>query len=360
MSNLALLGPAAIGAAIAVRTFAKRGSSGVGGAGRAATSATGSGSTTAAGGPKPVPVDPTYGDPELAALRNAVANADWPATEAILRPCRERGDHERLTWLITCVDDLGGDFLLTLPERQPGNALALTLSGARHVAWAWEARTGARASQVSQEKFRIFHERLQAAEAPLYAAVEADPESATPWCFLTTISRGLEHGHEVTRRRFEAGVRRDPHHVALHASMLQQICAKWSGSHEQMHGFARRSLEQAPPGSGIGVLTATAHLEHWLDLPKGEDAAYMRSGGVLVELKEAAAASVLHPAYAPTDSPHAALNAFAMAFWLAGDRATAHDLFRRIGDRPTRLPWGYAGNAGRVFATARQECKKRK
>ncbi len=345
MSNVSLLGPAVIGVAIAARAIAKRGPS-----------------TAKAGarGPRPVPVNPSYGDPELAALRNAVSSADWPAAEAILRPCRDRGDHQRLTWLITGVEDLGGDFLLRLPEQRPDDALALTVSGARHVAWAWEARTGARASKVSQDMFRTFHERLRSAETHLYAAIEADPESATPWCLLTTTSRGLEHGHDVTRRRFEAGVRRAPHHLGLHSSMLQQICAKWSGSHEQMHAFARRSLEQAPPGSALGALTATAHLEHWLDLPKGEDAAYMRSGGVLAGLKEAAAASVLHPAYAPTDSPYSALNSFAMAFWLAGDRGTARDLFRRIGDHPTNLPWAYAGNAGRVFATARQECKKRK
>ncbi|MFC1421084.1 hypothetical protein [Streptacidiphilus cavernicola] len=340
MSNLSLLAPVAIG--VGVAAFANRNR------------------TRTAAGPRSVRIDPSYGDPELAALRKAAAGWDWAAAEAILRPCRERGDHARLTWLVNSIDDIGGEFLLTLPEQHPDNPLALTVAGARHVAWAWEARTGARASQVSQEMFRVFHDRLRTAETHLYAAIEADPESATPWCFLTTTSRGLQHGHEVTRRRFDAGVRRAPHHVALHASLLQQICLKWSGSHEQMHDFARQSLAQAPPGSAMGMLTATAHLEHWLDLPKGEDAAYIRRADVRAELTAAAAASVLHPAFAPSESPCAALNSFAMAFWLTGDRATAGELFRRIGDRPTSLPWGYAGNSGQVFAAARQECKKRK
>ena len=343
MSSISLLGPAVFAAGAVVRVVAKQRRP-----------------SAAASGARPVPIDPSFGDPELAALRAAVTAADWPATEAILKPCRDRDDHARLTWLINSVDDLQGHFLLGLPEQQPGNPLALTLSGARHVAWAWEARSGARAPQVSQEQFRIFHERLRTAEKHLYAAVESDPGSATPWCFLTTASRGLEHGPEVTRRRFDAGVRRAPHHLALHAAMLQQLCAKWSGSHEQMHDFARQSLAQAPPGSGIGALTAHAHLEHRFELPKEERVAYMRRADVLAELKQAAAASVLHPAYAPTESPCAALNAFAMAFWLAGDRATARDLFRRIGDNPTRFPWGYAGTPGQAFATARQQCKKRK
>ncbi|MEZ0070009.1 hypothetical protein ABIA32_006057 [Streptacidiphilus sp. MAP12-20] len=343
MSSIPLLVPALIGGAAAVRALANR-----------------SQSTTAARGPKPVAIDPNFGDPELAALRRAVLAEDWPAMEAILLPCRDRDDHARLTWLISGVEEMGGDFLLGLPEKHPDNPMARTVAGVRHVAWAWEARGRASASHVQQEQFRIFHVRLRTAEDHLYAAVELDPESATPWCSLTTSSRGLQHGHDVSRRRFEAGVRRAPHHVALHASMLQQVCAKWSGSHEQMHAFARESLAQAPPGSGIGMLTAYAHIERWLDLPKGEDAAYMRRTEVLAELKGAAAASVLHPEFAPTESPYIALNAFAMAFWMAGDHRTAHELFGRIGEHPTRFPWAYVGDAGRVFAAARQECKKRK
>ncbi|MEY9838628.1 hypothetical protein [Streptacidiphilus sp. EB103A] len=340
MSNLSLLVAAGFGASIAARAYANR--------------------KPATGGPKAVPIDPGYGDPELTALRKAVTAADWSATAAILQPCRDRGDHARLTWLTIAVEDLGSKFLLKLPEQRPDDPLALTLSGVRQVARAWEARSGAYASQVSQQQFRTFHELLRTAEEHLYTAVELDPESATPWHALTNASRGLGHGLEVTRRRFEAGVRRAPHHVALHSAMLQQLCAKWGGSHEQMHEFARESLAQAPPGSAMGLLTATAHLEHWLDLPEGERAGYMRGYQVRAELDRAAAVSVLHPGFAPSESPCTALNAFAMAYWLAGDRRSAKELFRRIGDRPTRQPWGYAGNPGQVFARARQECKKGK
>jgi hypothetical protein len=125
-----------------------------------------------------------------------------------------------------------------------------------------------------------------------------------------------------------------------------------------MHDFARESLAKAPLGSNLGALVPYAYLEHWLDLPQGERAGFIRRGEVRAELKAAADASVLHPAYAPTETPCLALNTFAMALWLAGDPATAAALFRRLGDRPTSLPWGYAGNAGKVFARARQECKK--
>ncbi len=355
MSSLVLLAPAAFAAALVARGIGTRRSSA-----RSAQSAKSTRSTESAAGARPVVIDPSFGDGELAALRAAVVAADWPAIEAILRPCRERGDHARLTWLIAGVENIDAEFLLTLPTTQPDNALALTLAGARQVAWAWEARSRATASRVSQEQFRTFHERLRSAETSLYAAVEANPGSAAPWSFLTIASRGLQHGHDVTRRRFDAGVRRSPEHLAIHAAMLQQVCAKWGGSHEQMHDFARQSLATAQPGSNLGALTATAHIEHWLDLPYAERAGYIGRAEVLAELKQAADASVLHPAYAPTESPYIALNSFAMAFWLAGDHDSAGEMFRRIGDRPTQFPWAYAGNPGQVFAKARRECKTSK
>lgn len=346
VSNIPLLGPGVVALVVlAFRAAAKNGRSG---------------SPARGAGPAPVPVDHDHGDPELVTLRKAVGRADWDATAAILQPYRDRGDHSRLAWLISCASQRGGDFLLEVGSSRADDPLARTVAGARHVDWAWEARTGARASQVSREQFELFHQRLRTAEEHLYAAVELDPESASPWCFLTTASMGLQHGPEVTRRRFEAGTRRAPSHLAMHTAMLQEVCAKWHGSHEEMHAFARESLAKAEPGSGLGALIAQAHLEHWLDLPKDERTGYIRGGDVVQELREAAAASVLHPAYAPTASPYPALNAFAMAFWLAGDTANARQMFERIGDHPTRLPWGYAGNPGQVFARARQECKKAK
>ncbi|MER5639076.1 hypothetical protein ABT095_19175 [Kitasatospora sp. NPDC002227] len=347
MSNLSLLLPALIAGLAASRAFARRGASTTGSAPVVPRS-------------KLVSLGHNHGDPELTVLRGAVTGKNWGGVAAVLGPVRERGDHNRLVWLIGCIDELGGDFLLEIGRTRAEDPLARTVCGARHVTWAWEARSSARAAQVSREQFDLFHQRLHLAEEHLYAAVELDPDSAAPWSYLVTTSRGLEHGHDVTRRRFEAGHRRAPGEPQIHEAMLQQVCAKWSGSHEQMHGFAREALAQAPAGSNLGALTATAHIERWLDLPRGEDTAYMARPEVAEELRQAAARSVLHPDYAPTESPYPALNAFAMAFWLAGDQVSARKMFERIGDHATASPWDYYGDPAGMFVNARQQCKKAK
>ncbi|WP_042383457.1 hypothetical protein [Streptacidiphilus melanogenes] len=96
-----------------------------------------------------------FGDPGLGALRAAVRQGDRDAAAAVPQPRRDRGDHNRLSWLITCIEDLGGNFLLDIGRLRAEDPPALTVSGARHTAWAWEARSGARASQVGREQFRL-------------------------------------------------------------------------------------------------------------------------------------------------------------------------------------------------------------
>jgi hypothetical protein len=329
---------------------------------RAVSSRKASRTTARTAGVDPVPIDPTYGDLELGTLRRATAVRDWPAMAAILGAARERSDYERLTFLLAGIEDLDGEHVLTLLAQDPDDRLVATVGGARAVAWAWEARTKARATLVSQEQFRIFHDRLRLAEEHLYRAVELDPDSAAPWFSLLVSCRGLQHGEDIARRRFEAGVRRAPYHSGLHRQMLQQLCRKWGGSDEKALAFARESVLKAPPGGALGGLVAEAHAEAWLDLTEEERATYMGTPEVVASLNEAAALSVDHPDFRRV--PHTvalwALNAFAMTFWLAGEYTAAWRMFVRIGDYPTPAPWHYRGNPSAVFAMARAECKSGK
>jgi hypothetical protein len=307
----------------------------------------------------PVPVDRSYGDLELGTLRRAASVRDWPALSAILGAARERSDYERLTFLIVGIEDIDGDHLLDLAFQYPDDPLVRTVVGGRYVAWAWEARTRARAAQVSKEQFRVFHDRLRIAEEHLYRAVELDPESAAPWFSLLVASRGLQHGEDIARRRFEAGTKRAPHHSGLHRQLLQQLCQKWGGSNDRTQTFARESMLKAPAGGPLGGLVAEAHVENWMELPEEARAGYMASPEVVASLAEAAGHSVDHPDFrrVPQAVALPVLNTFAMAFWLAGEYAAAWRMFVRIGDYPTPAPWHYRGNPPAVFGMARAECK---
>ncbi|MFD8073093.1 hypothetical protein ACFV3E_10635 [Streptomyces sp. NPDC059718] len=300
--------------------------------------------------PRPSPrLDPARGNPALADLRAAAAAADWPAIRERLSAVAD--DRER-SWLVANVVDVDGweRWMPAVVAAEPDSGLAQLVAGARQVTWAWEARTGLRAQHVSREQFQVFHERLEVAEDLLYRAAELEPAWASPWYFLQMSGRGLQVGPDLARLRFEATVRRSPLHLGAHQQQLQQVCRKWGGSHEEMHAFARESMLAAPEGSDLGVLVAVAHLEHWGDLDRGDDTAYMLRLQVEKELHEAADRSYRNAAYQGALDPVGTFNAFAMAFALAGEKKAAAEAFAATGGLVTEFPWQYLNGNDPVAA----------
>ncbi|GLW67806.1 hypothetical protein Kpho02_01050 [Kitasatospora phosalacinea] len=303
-------------------------------------------------------IDPAFGDAELAKLRAFVGVGSWPAARAILDAADGQED---LTLMVEAVADVPGAEVLVgkALEAAPDDPLLQLVQGARHVSWAWEARTRASARNVTEEQWKTFHERLESAEEHLYRAAELDPALLGPWYFLQISGRGASLDRNAARHRFEAALRRSPGHLASHRQRLQQLCEKWQGSHEQMHAFARRAMLAAPGGSPHGELVARAHIEHWLSLPPEEDAAYMGQEHVRAELHEAADRSVRHPDYVRGRDWAVTHNEFAMAFALSGQPAAAHLLFAELGDLATERPWSYWGDPAEVYQRTRLQCAGR-
>ncbi|MEU7297144.1 hypothetical protein AB0A76_28760 [Streptomyces exfoliatus] len=280
------------------------------------------------------------GDPAVGRVREAAAAGNWPAVREVLEARPESEDRVELLW---AVGDTAGveRWISPVLEAEPEAALPRLVAGIRHISWGWEARTAARASQVSREQFDLFHARLRTAETWLYEAAEREPRWVSPWYGLQVTGRGLQVGQVTARRRFEATVRRDPHHLQAHQQQLQQVCDKWGGSHEEMHAFARASAFAAPGGTLLGQLVAIAHIEEWLSLDSGPDAAYMGRHEVKASLHEAADHSIRHLDFVREGGWLQVLNTFAMAFSLAGDRNAARECFRATEGRVTEFPWYY-------------------
>ncbi|MEG3634848.1 hypothetical protein [Micromonospora palythoicola] len=76
--------------------------------------------------------------------------------------------------------------------------------------------------------------------------VQREPDDTTARTFLVVSARGREVHPAEARRRFDEVVTRHPGHRLAHEHMLQYLCRKWSGSHEQMFEFAREAFAKAP------------------------------------------------------------------------------------------------------------------
>ncbi len=309
-------------------------------------------------GPPPV-LDDLCGDGELALMRDQAAAGDWAALRDGLAAITDQAE---LTWVLIALAEVGGveQWVSQAVADEPESALPLLLSGARQVAWAWEARTRQSARNVSQEQWKVFGSRLATAEEQLFEVAEREPDWLAPWYFLQQSGRGASLDREVCRYRFEAALRRCPGHLASHQARLQQLCAKWGGSHEAMHEFAQSSMRARPEGSPFGVLVAIGHLERWSDLSGGDAGrAYLTRPEVLAELREAAERSVLHPDFQRRRGWQGTYNSFALALSLAGERATAHRLFQALDGTVTSFPWRYlSGTAVDQFGKHRDLCAK--
>ncbi|MET9605285.1 hypothetical protein ABZZ17_09470 [Streptomyces sp. NPDC006512] len=283
------------------------------------------------------------GQPDVQQVREAAGAADWATVRRLFEARPDGGDSTELLW--AAADTAGVErWIVPAVEAEPDAALPRLVAGFRHISWAWEARTAARAQHVSREQFEVFHSRLRLAEQWLYEAAEREPRLTAPWYGLLVTGRGLQVGSTQALRRFEAAVRRAPHHLGAHTQRLQQVCHKWGGSHEEMHAFARESAAAAPGGSALGMLVADAHLEHWLSLDSGADDRYMRDPQVRASLHEAAEHSYRHPGFGQAASPYQqlqVLNSFAMAFSLGGDRTAARECFLATDGAVTESPWQY-------------------
>lgn len=299
-------------------------------------------------------IDPTMGDPTAAALRMALQQRDWRTARDLLTPITDPDDHAfylSVAGNVPGVQDWIGEWI----DAEPRSTLPLLVRGVHAVFWAWEARGGARASQTRQEQFREFWKRLKLAENCLDEVADRDPDDTTARTFLVASARGRQVDREEAQRRFDAVIERHPWHQVAHEHMLQYLCKKWFGSHEEMFEFARGTVAKAPAGSPLGTLVPVAHLEKWIDLPIGEDAEYIGEAAVIAELNEAADHSVRHPDYQRRPGWPVVHNTFAMGFAMAGDFPSAAEQFEVIGDLVTEWPWQYHSNDPVAsFSAARQ------
>ncbi|MFI2410653.1 hypothetical protein [Streptomyces sp. NPDC018947] len=290
------------------------------------------------------------GDRRVLALVEAADAGDWEAVKAAAAPFDLGRDHAVLVELAE-LDGVQDWIGRAVEEEKEHRATALLISGARHVSWGWEARTTARAVHVTQEQWRVFHERLGIAEEQLLLAAELRPDWITPWRRLLTSARGMSLDHAVKETRLDAALRRDPLDLESHVEWVHQLQPRWGGEPGQALRFARDALARAPEGHRLGCVIAQAHIEEWVESGgKG----HLDDPAVQAELREAARHSILHPAHERQPGWQKDFNTFAMALSLSRERFVAPRVYHELDGACTTWPWTYLGQPERAYARFRR------
>jgi hypothetical protein len=286
------------------------------------------------------------GDARVLPLVQAAEAGDWEAVKAALAPFDLGRDHKVLGELAD-VDGVQDWIGRAADDDKEHRATALLISGARHVMWGWEARTSALAVHVTQEQWRVFHERLRIAEDHLLEAAELQPEWVTPWRRLLTSGRGMSLGAAVNETRLNAALRRDPLDPETHVEWVSQLQPRWSGEPGQALRFAQDAFSRAPQGHPLGCVLPMAYIEEWVESDRMD---YLETPEIQARLREAADHSILHPAYAWRPGWQEDFNVFAMALSLAGERHTVRRVFRTLEGAYTPWPWKYFDEPEKQFA----------
>ncbi|WP_066943214.1 hypothetical protein [Streptomyces lushanensis] len=289
------------------------------------------------------------GDRRVLTLMESADAGDWQAVKAGLVPFDLGRDHHVLGEFANW-SGVEGWIGRAVEEDKEHRATALLISGARHVAWGWEARTAQRAKDVTREQWRVFHERLRIAEEQLFEAAESRPEWVTPWRQLLTSGRGMSLGPAVNETRLDAALRRDPLDLEIHIEWLSQLQPRWGGEPGEGLAFARDALTRAPQGHRLGCVIAMAHIEDWVE-SDSEDC--LETPEIQAELRAAADHSILHPAYERRPGWQHDFNKFAMALSLADERHTVRRVFQALDGAYTRWPWTYFAEPEEQFARRR-------
>ncbi|CAL9474011.1 hypothetical protein SUDANB15_02883 [Streptomyces sp. enrichment culture] len=289
------------------------------------------------------------GDPRVLALVEAADAGDWAAVKAGLAPF-DLGREQAVLGQLAVVDGVEEWIVRAADEDEEHRAAALLISGARHVHWGWEARTSARAVDVSREQWQVFHERLRIAEEHLLEAAELRPGWITPWRHLLTSGRGMSVPDSVKEARLEAGLRRDPLNLDIHLEWISQLQPRWGGQPGQALEFARKAFAAAPDGHRLGCVIAMAYVEQWVESDNGD---CLQDPRIRTELREAAEHSILHHAYERRLGWHGDYNMFAMALSLAGS-SKASNVFRELDGVFTEWPWTFMADPQKAYARFRK------
>ncbi|TXS52269.1 hypothetical protein [Streptomyces sp. t39] len=288
------------------------------------------------------------GDRRVLRMIEAAGSRNWPALKEAMAPF-DLGHDNHLLGELSDLPRLEEWIGRPAAEDKEHRATALLISGARHIVWGWEARTSARAVDVTREQWRVFHERLEIAEEQLLEAAELEPGWIAPWRQLLTSGRGMSLGPAVTEARFEAALRRDDLDLATHLAWLSQLQPRWGGGPGEALAFARQAFSRAPEGHPLGCVIAMAYIEEWVE---SDDPEVVETPEIRAELRNAADRSILHPSYVRQPGWQYEFNLFGMALVLAGETHTVRRVFQALDGAYTEQPWSYFSDPEKQFARA--------
>jgi hypothetical protein len=139
------------------------------------------------------------------------------------------------------------------------NAVPWLLKGAGYINSAWVSRTGAFASNVKDEQWQAFHEKLKAAQESLVRAWELDSKNPHTALQMMKVELGQGEGRERMELWFNRVMTIDPNNYDACILMRYYLEPKWYGSEEDMLAFGRKCVNSTQWGGSVPFIMIAIH-----------------------------------------------------------------------------------------------------
>lgn len=234
------------------------------------------------------------------------------------------------------TEELTGDRLPAFQKLDADMAAAgvdestrLTIKGEFYTSYAWDARGSGWASTVTEEGWKLFHERLKEAGAALTRAWTLDPKNSLAATEMLTVELGEGEGRTQLDLWFSRAMIADPDNYEACSSKLYYLEPKWRGSWQEMLDFGHECAKTGHWAGKIPFILIQTHERFAREFHKtkqGDYKDYFKRPGVWEDIKSVYEPYLkLHPKAAKDRGKYARF-----ACW-SGDWAEGHRQFEILG-----------------------------
>lgn len=216
-------------------------------------------------------------------------------------------------------------------KNYPGSITARVAAGKAWFTFAWDARGSGYANTVKEEEWKLMRERM----AKAFDFIKEAPDDPSKDCIerynlLLEMANTLGWDREEYETLFQKAISFEPLYYSYYLTKAYYLLPRWHGEDGEWQRYANEAVKLIPRSEGMGIYTRILIMA-WSANEFREfrepDISWkkMRQGFRDIER--------LYP-----DSK-SMLNGFCKFACIAGDKDTARELFKRIGDDPYIEVW---------------------
>lgn len=149
-------------------------------------------------------------------------------------------------------------------SERPKSADARVVSAKALIHYAWEARGSGVAMTVTEEGWKLFHERIALAHQLLDEAIDLGVQDGEAHTRLLNLAYAESQPREVADRWLEAGMKLDPTYFSMYDEMAVYLMPRWGGEPGDIERFAAQIVEKLPGDDGLEAYARIAYgIQHY-------------------------------------------------------------------------------------------------